>query len=101
MDLQSDPKMKSDIDKSRAERVPVRLQVVIGDYVAKSVNISETGVLINNYEGPELSEGDTVRVLIEGIISDDDSGYELAYMYVVRIQGTQLALSFSEVPAAE
>ena len=93
--------MKSDIDKSRAERVPVRLQVVVGDYVAKSANISESGVLINNYDGPELSEGDTVRVLIEGIISDDDSGYELAYMYVVRIHATQLALSFSESAAAK
>ncbi len=101
MDLQSDPKMKSDIDKSRAERVPVRLQVVVGDYVAKSADISESGVLINNYEGPELSEGDTVRVLIEGILSDDDSGYELAYMHVVRVHDTQLALSFSENPAAE
>ena len=101
MDLQSDPEKKSAIGKRNAGRVPVRLLVVVGDFVAKSANISETGVLINNYEGPELSEGDTVRVLIEGILSDDDSGYGLAYMYVVRIQGTQLALAFSESPATE
>ena len=94
------PKKKPCTDVRRGGRVPARLQVAIGTenhaYLTKSVDISETGILIDNYNGTELSVGMRVRVLIKGVIADDDTDEQFTTMYVARLNDDQLALTFDE-----
>ena len=82
----------------QANRAPVRLSLSIGTrdhaYLAESVDISETGILIDHYTGPELGVGMRVRALIRGIISDADSNEQLTTMYVARCMGRQVAFTF-------
>ena len=84
----------------QARRVPVKLQVAIGTrdhaYITESVDISEFGIRINNYEGPEMSAGRRVRVLIKGIISDDYKQEQFTTMYIARTFGRQVALTFRQ-----
>ena len=85
-----------------ADRLPIGLQVFAGEHKAKSANsISETGVLIEGYQGLEVQVGEIVRVMTRSVISNDDSGYHLSNMYIVRINGSQLALSSIDISESE
>ena len=92
---------ESTLGLRKAERVPVRLQVAIAQkdcaYLAQSVDISENGILIENYSGPEVSEGDKLFAFIKGIIADEDAGDGLCSLFVARAWGTRLALSFAPI----
>ena len=80
-----------------AKRVPVHLQVAIGTndtaYLADCVDISETGLLMENYAGPKLCEGKMVHVLVQGIVCDSDED-QFLNMMVARCTGNLVALAF-------
>lgn len=86
----------------RFGRVEVRLLVAVvldraSAYVARTENVSEGGILLSNYHGPELGPGRLVALHITGILSDaDDTGDEHYLMRIVRHCGDTLALRFSE-----
>lgn len=85
-----------------ALRVPVKLRVAINAkhcaYLADSVDISESGVMIENYIGPALRQGSKVTVLIQGVNSDRHSNENFCRMRVSRILGSRIALSFDHRP---
>ena len=89
----------------RYERVPVSLGVTLGvgtdDIRTISVDISEMGLLIRQYSGDELAVGDHLKVLIKGIIADDDVDQQLANMVVKRVDGEEVALGFDFGPEDE
>ena len=51
-------------------------------------------MLVHDYSGPVLVVGDKVQALIKGIISDDDTIEQLITLYVVRVEGDRVGLSF-------
>lgn len=81
-----------------ASRVRVKLRVAVAmrqcAFLAETVDISETGILIDNYDGPPLDFGCRVGIMIRGIISDEQAD-EFWLMRVARCAGARLALSFS------
>ena len=81
----------------QADRVPVKLSVAIAAkdcaYLAESVDISESGLLIN-YDGPKLRKGKKVIAIIKGIISDEETDGETSTLYVARVSGQRMALTF-------
>ena len=89
---------ESPLGLRKAERVPVRLQVAIAQkdcaYLAESVDISENGILVENYRGPDVYEGEKLFAFIKGIIADNDAGDDLCSLYVARAGGSRLALTF-------
>ena len=80
-----------------ARRVPVRLQVAIGTndraFLAESIDISESGILMENYSGPALTEGRRVHVLVQGIVCDSEDDQFLT-MLVARCTKGRVALAF-------
>jgi hypothetical protein len=99
VDARRPPVKAPDDNRRTAERVQVRLRVAVSgkrcDYLAESVDISETGVLIDEYRGPRLRPGREIEVQIHGVLSDSDAGRAYCRMRVVRTSGTQVALRFS------
>jgi hypothetical protein len=88
-------------DARIAKRVAVKMPVaiVLGKdmiFTALTANFSETGILINDYSGPELQANRLVGVGIRGVITDsrdkDDSEHFL--MRVSRQDGNRVALRF-------
>ena len=83
-------------------RVEVRLPVALvldsaATYVARTENVSESGMLLSNYKGPELSPGRLVALHITGILSDGvDTGDETYLMRIVRHCGDTVAMRFDE-----
>ena len=63
-------------------------------YLAESVDISETGVLVENYDGPKLRKGKKVRVIIQGVVADEDTDDDYSDMYVARVAGKRVAFTF-------
>ena len=98
---------QNDSDSRHARRVPVALTVAIvlgkdSVYMAKTVNFSETGILADDYHGPELRENRLVGVNIRGVISDDNADDDPNHylMRVVRQTGHEIALRFVGEPDA-
>ena len=81
--------------KRRAERVPVKLRVAIDSkdaaYLTESVDISETGVLVENYDGPKLRKGKKVRVIIQGVVADEDTQKAVRALHRVFFSGRPTA----------
>lgn len=84
----------------RATRVEVGLPVAIGTkgraYLTRSIDISETGILVSVDHASNFKAGDRVRVLIKGILSDSGRNEQLMTMRVVRVDGDrdEVALRF-------
>lgn len=81
-----------------ASRVRVKLRVAVAlrqcAFLAETIDVSETGILIDNYGGPPLEFGRRVGIMIRGILSDEQAD-EFWLMRVMRGDGARLALSFS------
>lgn len=79
-----------------AKRVSVGLSVAIGTkgraYITRSIDISETGLLVALDEKSTLEVGNKVRILIKGILSDNGSGEQLLSAKVTRVNDRQVAL---------
>ena len=88
--------------RRRCRRVGVKLRVAIvlgrdTEYLAHTSNMSESGLLVEDYSGPPLKPGRLVGVNLRGVVSDgveEDSQQYL--MRVVRQNGSHLALKFTE-----
>lgn len=65
-------------------------------YLAQTVDMSEGGIRLEQYFGPQLKEGRLIGVNVHGIVtgSDDGSTEESFLMRVVRCAEDQLALHF-------
>ena len=65
-------------------------------YLAHTIDVSEGGIKLEHYFGPQLKEGRLVGVNVHGIVtgSESDDGNENFLMRVVRCDGDQLALHF-------
>ena len=60
-----------------------------------TLDISEGGLLLSGYHGPEIQAGTRVSVVVKGIISDEiTSDGDQLVMEVVRSEGDRLALRF-------
>lgn len=81
-------------------RVPVNLRVavVLGRdtaYMARSVDVSEGGIRLEDYTGPPLRKDRLVMLSIRGVISDATEDEVPHYLVrVVRHKGSELALRF-------
>jgi len=90
----------NELDLRRFRRVSVRLRVsVVVDrqsvFEASTCNVSEGGMLLEDYRGPQLAPGRLVGINMGGVISDgDEVGNERYLMRVVRHEGDLLALRF-------
>lgn len=91
------------VELRRRKRVPVGLRAsVVLDrenvFDARTVDISESGVLIHGYGGPALREGRLIGVTLRGLLSDASrvAGDDLYVMRVVRHDGERLALDFPD-----
>lgn len=83
----------------RRVSVNLRVAVVLGKdtaYLGHTQNMSESGLLINDYNGPELQRGRLVGVNLRGVVGDnaDDDSHQYL-MRVVRHSGNELALRFA------
>lgn len=66
-------------------------------YSARTVDVSEGGILIENYRGPALSEGRLVGIDLQGVVSDEDSDeHSQLLMRVVRQIDDKVALRFAD-----
>lgn len=64
---------------------------------ARTVNISEGGMLLEDYCGPPLARGRLIGVSVRGLISDENDGdVEKLLLRVVRHRGQRIALRFAE-----
>lgn len=97
-------KPKSFLGRRNNGRVPVKLRVAIAtkncSYLAESADISETGMLVQNYYGPRLSKGKKVFAIVRGVISDADDDGGISTWYVARVDSRTMALTFSPELAA-
>ncbi len=79
--------------------VNLRAAVVLGEdeaYIAVTVDMSEGGVLLENYTGPMLRPGRLVGLNLQGVVSDDESAHSDQFlMRVARCEGERLALRFA------
>jgi hypothetical protein len=63
--------------------------------LTRTVNVSESGILVEYPQELELRPGDLVSVVIEGLLADDGAGESKRAMTVVRVDAHQLALRFT------
>ena len=83
-------------------RVDVRLKVAIvldreTACIARTLNLSEGGMLLCDYNGPPLVRGRLVGVNLRGVLSDSDTpDADHFLMRVVRQRGDIVALRFAE-----
>jgi hypothetical protein len=63
--------------------------------LTRTVNVSESGILIEYPGGLELRPGDLVSVVIEGQLAEDSAGESKRGMTVVRADEHHLALRFT------
>jgi hypothetical protein len=89
------------LDLRRHRRVDVRLGVTVvldrnSMYEARTCNVSEGGMLLGEYRGPQLPPGRLIGLNMGGVISDaDNDNAERYLMRVVRQAGETLALRFA------
>jgi hypothetical protein len=82
-------------------RVDVRLRVALRlnretACIARTRNISEGGMLLCDYSGPQLDSGRLVGINLRGVLSDGDDGDGEHYlMRVVRHLDDAVALRFA------
>lgn len=100
--LMRSPDTDSEIfDPRRFRRVPVRLRVAVvldreTACLAHTVDMSEGGMLVEDYHGPELARGRLVGVNLRGVLDDHgDADNEPYLMRVVRQHGERVALRFA------
>ena len=78
--------------------VKLRVAVVLGRdtaYLAHTHNMSESGVLINDFSGPQLCKGRLVGLNLRGVVGDNADDESQQYlMRVVRHDSGELALRF-------
>lgn len=91
-------------DGRRHRRVDVRLPAAVvvnraNAYIARTANISESGVLLSDYRGPELARGRLVGLSLAGVLSDAGDGEQHYMARIVRYCGDTLALRFAEPQA--
>ncbi len=87
------------LDGRKYRRVSVNLKVAIPGknhtYPAQAINISEGGLLICGYQGPELSMDDEIQLHIDGILSDNKASKVDTYtMKIIRLEGKEIGLKF-------
>ncbi len=88
-------------DLRRHRRVEVRLSVTVvldrnAIFEARTCNVSEGGMLLGEYRGPELAPGRLIGLNMGGVLSDaDNDNAERYLMRVVRQTGETLALRFA------
>lgn len=95
--------LPSEARTARRVDVGLRVAIVLGKdtaYMARTVNFSETGILVADYTGPQLAENRLVGVNIRGVISDEsaDDDPNQYLMRVVRQTGADVALRFVGQP---
>src|SRR5512139_3328931 len=89
------------LDLRRHRRVAVRLGVTVvldrnSLYEAHTCDVSEGGMLLGEYRGPDLAPGRLIGLNMGGVISDADADNAERYlMRVVRQSGDMLALRFA------
>jgi PilZ domain len=89
------------LEMRQHRRVEVRLAVTVvldrhAKFEAFTCNVSEGGMLLSEYRGPQLPVGRLVGLNMGGVISDTRTGEAERYlMHVVRHEGEQLALRFA------
>ena len=82
-------------------RVIVRLRVAVvldreTACIAHTLNVSEGGMLLGDYHGPQLSCARLVGISLRGVLSDsEDPDAEHYLMRVVRHAGDVVALRFA------
>lgn len=85
----------------RYKRTRVALQAVVvidrnRSFHVRTADISEGGILIEDYPGPRLEPGRLVGLAVNGVLSDaDDTGDNVYLMQVVRHDGRTMALRFA------
>ena len=96
----AEPERNADNLRSH-RRVEARLRVaVILDRetacIAHTVNLSEGGMLLAEYHGPQLQRGRLVGLSMRGIVTDrEESDSDHYFMRVVRQRGDSVALRFA------
>jgi PilZ domain len=108
MAAQEEPEMPESTTPSSgrlSRRVGVKLRaavVLVGRdtaYLGYTQDVSESGLLIRDYNGPKLAKGSLVCVNLRGVIDDNVNEESQQYqMRVVRHRGTELALKFDSSP---
>jgi hypothetical protein len=89
-------------DARRFRRVVLELRAAVvldreTACLARTIDLSEGGILLEDYHGPSLSRGRLVGVNLRGVLSDQADGDSEQYlMRVVCHRGEQLALRFAE-----
>lgn len=89
------------LDLRHHRRVDVRLAVTVvldrnSMYEARTCNVSESGMLLGGYRGPQLPPGRLIGLNMGGVICDaDNDNAERYLMRVVRQAGETLALRFA------
>lgn len=94
------PKTISSTGVRQVERVNVKLRITLllpdAIYDTESVDVSETGLLLTAYDGPPLTVGEEINVLIRGIVADGEINEQEAEMKVVRADDRLIALTFPD-----
>lgn len=98
--LQHSPETEA-VESRRFRRVAVRLRVAMvidreTACIAHTVDLSEGGMLIEDYHGPALARGRIVGVNLRGVLDDQGSTDTEPYlMRVVRQREGRVALRFA------
>lgn len=83
-------------------RVDARLKVALlldreTACIARTLNLSEGGMLLGDYHGPQLARGRLIGVNLRGVVSDsEEPDADHFLMRVVRHRGEIVALRFAE-----
>ncbi|MBP9032846.1 MAG: PilZ domain-containing protein [Pseudomonadales bacterium] len=91
------------LDLRHHRRVDVRLAVTVvldrnSMYEARTCNVSEGGMLLGGYRGPQLPPGRLIGLNMGGVICDASDGNDNAERYLMRVvrqAGETLALRFA------
>lgn len=89
------------INNSRShQRVKVSLYGImriseVGITRVSTINISESGILLNVLDKPPPQPNDSIYLQLDGILSDNDNGQKIHKMNVVRTQSNVVGLTFA------
>lgn len=90
---------QDDDDRRASTRRWVMMRVLVGDeqsvQFSNTVNISDTGLLIERQPGLDLAMDQHVNVVVQGMISEgEEASEEGRLMMVVRVTDANFALTF-------
>lgn len=104
MAVESENDQDDETEAQRSRRAHRRVQVRLGvdivlgrdsTCIGYTENMSESGVLVKDFDGPQLKKGRLVGMNMRGVLSDANEGEAEQYlMRVVRHSGSELALRF-------